>query len=57
MLWHLEIMAYFHKRIKRLVNDKILNTLNFIDFELIWIALRKSKPTSQRNELVGVQTY
>ena len=38
----LEIMTYFHKRIKRLVNDKILSTLNFTGFELVWIALKKA---------------
>jgi len=46
----LEIRIYFHKKIKRLVNDKILSILDFTDFELVWIALRKSKPTSQRKE-------
>jgi len=53
----LEIRIYFHNRIKRLVNDKILSTLDFTDFELVWIVLRKNKPTSQRKESVGVQTY
>ena len=47
MLWHQRLGHISIQRIKRLVN-RVLSTLDFTDFTLVWTALRKSRPTSLR---------
>ena len=56
-LWHRRLGQISIDRIKRLVNDGVLSTLDFNDFETCGTALRVSRPTSQRKVLLGVLPY
>ena len=55
MLWHRRLGHIFMQRIKRLVNDGVLNTLLILT--LVWTALRESRPISLRRVPRGAQTY
>ena len=58
-LWHQRLGHISIDRIKRLVNGGVLSTLDFIDFEtsVDCIKGKESKPTSQREVLLGVPPY
>ena len=57
MLWHWRLGHISIQRIKRLVNDGVLSTLNYTYFTLVWTTLRENRPTSLRRVPKGAQTY
>ena len=57
MLWHRRLGHISIERVKKLVNDVVLSTLDFAYFETCVIALRASKPTSLKGVQRGAQTY
>ena len=58
LLWHRRLGHISIDRIKRLMNDGVLSTLHFTDFETcVDCVLRESRPTSQREVLLGVLPY
>ena len=57
MLWHRRLGHISIERIKRLVNDGVLSTLDFTDIDTIWHALRENRPTNPRKVPKGAQTY
>ena len=58
MLWHWRLRHISIDKIKRLVNDRVLSTLDFVDFlTLVWTVLRESRPISQKKVLREAHTY
>ena len=50
ILWHQRLDHISIERIKRLVNDEVLNTLDFIDFDTCMDCI-KGKQTNKRNKV------
>ena len=48
MLWHRRLGHISIQRIKRLVNDGVLSTLDFTDLRLVWTVLKESELISPR---------
>ena len=57
ILWNRGLGHISIDRIKRLVNDGVLSTLTFTDFDTCTTTLKASRPTSQRKVPIGVQPY
>ena len=53
MLWHRRLGHISIDRIKRLVKDGVLSTLDYTDLEILGIALRESRQTILRRMPIG----
>ena len=56
-LWHRRLGHISIDRIKRLVNDRILSTLDFTDFNTCVDCIKVNRPTSLKKVPIGVQPY
>ena len=57
MLWHQRLRHISIERMKKLVNEGVLSTLDFVDLRPVCIALRESKLISLKRVQRRVQTY
>ena len=57
ILWHWRLGHISIDRIKRLVNDGVLSTLDFIDFDICVDCIKCKQPTSLGKVPRGVQLF